>query len=793
MNVPKGRALLFGQKGSVSMKKRPVAASPQASVDPGARSAAAVAVTKTIAHGPAMMSLSVEHMTLKLNARKGRIASLKVHGLEFLAAEGSEFCRFQTRNVTGAPRCLGDANAAAITLRKTRTNEIRARLCFDRQYFPSGHFEVELRIRALASGSLSCRLVFHNTTGEALEWIEVLGMSLKKDFVEEGGPARLFWPGQEGALVEGATTRKGSWMQNRPLSYPTPGWGGYYPGPTQMQFMAYTRGDRGLYIAAHDPGCNTKQIDYTITEHGVRPGFIHFCAAAGERRFALDYAMILTPFRGDWHDAAELYRKWVKATLPGLPPKTARNRRLPAWVLDAPLVVTYPLRGAGHHAGPLEPNEYAPPTRALPALRRLAEQLDTKLLVLLMHWEGTAPWSPPYGWPPLGGEADMRRFARELHKDGHQLGLYCSGTAWTQIASTGNNRYDRTDEFRRKRLGRFMCTGPRGEMYSAICNDDSIRWGYDICSATEFASEALTREAVKIAQAGVDYIQLFDQNLGCASHLCYSPNHGHPPGPGPWQGVSMNKLLRQITATLRRKKLPTVLGCEAAAAEPYIAELPVNDLRALINWEVGIPVPAYAYVYHEYTANFFGNQCGILDQLDEKKSPLNWHLRSAQAFISGDMLTAVLKSGGEITWGWCVKWDVAPPPQKSVMDFTRRLLQWRRGPASPFLVYGQMLKPFEIHGGATDPIHLRRGMSVRLPAIMTSRWRSPDGREAQVLANWTDRPQTGRLVMDRVREFSLARSDQSEPLVGRGREVPLALAPFSVAMVEYRGGKTGKP
>lgn len=736
-----------------------------------------------------IIALSLEHVTLKVNAHQGRIVSLRVYGQEFLATAGSECCRFQTRNVAGAPRCLGDADATAITLRKTEANEIHARLRFDRPYFPKGHFEIEIRIRALASGSLSWSMVFHNTTGEALEWIEFPCLAFKNDFVEDGGTARLFWPGQEGAVVEGPSARKGSWLQNRLLGYPTPGWGGYYPGPAQMQFMAYTRGDRGLYIAAHDAGGNTKQIDYAVTEHGVRPSFIHFCSATTARRFALDYAMVLTPFRGDWHDAADLYREWVETTLPALPPRITQNRRMPAWVRDAPLVVTYPLRGLGHHAGPSEPNEYAPPTRALPALRRLAETLDTKLLVLLMHWEGTAPWAPPYVWPPLGGEAEMRRFARELHKDGHRLGLYCSGTAWTQIASTGNNRYDRTNEFRRQRLDRFMCTGPRGEMWSAICNDDSIRWGYDICSATEFAREALTGEALKIAQAGVDYIQLFDQNLGGSSHLCYSPNHGHPPGPGPWQGLSMHRLLRHINGTLRRKKLPTVLGCEAAAAEPYIAELPINDLRAFINWEVGIPVPAYAYVYHEYTANFSGNQVGILDQLDEKKSPLNWHMRSAQAFVSGDMLTAVLKGGGEITWGWCVKWDVTPPPQESAQAFLRRLLQWRRGAAAPYLVCGRMLKPFAIHGGATEPIHLRRGLSVQVPAIMTSRWRSPDGREAQLLVNWTDHPQPGKLVMDCIREFVLTQADRPQPLTGRSREVPLALPPFAVAMMEYPDAK----
>jgi len=85
-----------------------------------------------------------------------------------------------------------------------------------------------------------------------------------------------------------------------------------------------------------------------------------------------------------------------------------------------------------------------------------------------------------------------------------------------------------------------------------------------------------------------------------------------------------------------------------------------------------------------------------------------------------------------------------------------------------------------------EPLHLRRGVKSMMPAIMTSRWRAPDGREAQVFANWTDRPQKGRLILERVRRFTLTSSARPDVVTGKANAVALSLPPFSVAMLEYQ-------
>ncbi len=719
-------------------------------------------------------------LVLTLDPKTVRMLSLRVAGEEFLSPGGGALCRLQLLNAVGNPRRLSDSDARNRKFMKMARDTWRIRL----ERLADLDLAVELMLHVDATGAIQWRAGVENRTRERLEWIDFPSLSLRGDFVAQGGRARLFWPGNEGCLIEDPAIRQGSWFRYNAPQYPSPGLGGAYPGPCPMQFMAYFRAKLGLYIAAHDPDGHTKHIEFDLAHATVRPEFAHFTAGHGAGRLKLPYPMVLRAFKGDWYDAATLYRDWSLRHLKTLPATVRANQRFPAWVAEPPLVVIYPVTGRGSHSGPTRPNEYFPLKRALPALDGLAARLDTKLMALLMHWEGTAPWAPPYTWPPRGGAKAMERFAGELQRRGHKLGLYCSGTGWTQFANTGSGRYNREREFAKRKLARFMCRGPRHEMVSRNCNTDDLRWGYDICAATRFAREVMRAEALKIAAAGVDYIQLFDQNLGGGGMLCYSDVHGHPPGPGPWQRRAMSRMFADILRALRRAGRETVLGCEGTAAETFLGELPVNDLRWNFNFEIGTPVPAFSYVYHEYVRNFQGNQCIILDTLDEKRSPLNFFYRLAYSFAAGDALTVILKDGGEIHWGWCVSWDLRPPPQIAACAFIRDLLEWRREAARDYLVDGLMLKPFDLQGATLEPIYLRRGDALRIPAVLTSRWRSPSGGEAQICVNWTDRPRRVRVRGVWAEGCALRRAPRAAVSKVRGRSPILDLPPFAAALLE---------
>ena len=111
--------------------------------------------------------------------------------------------------------------------------------------------------------------------------------------------------------------------------------------------------------------------------------------------------------------------------------KLSENTELPRWYEDAPIVVSYPVRGL-FDTDEITPNKLFPYENAMPFIDELARKTNARIMVLLMHWEGTAPWAPPFVWPPYGGEEALRTFIDKLHAHGHLIGVYLSGIGFTE-------------------------------------------------------------------------------------------------------------------------------------------------------------------------------------------------------------------------------------------------------------------------------------------------------------------------------------------------------------------------
>ena len=552
--------------------------------------------------------------------------------------------------------------------------------------------------------------------GMLLEWFDGPQVCIAPD-------RTLYWP-----YIDGCEVTDYSRRVYRPMGYRErySGTGGsLYPGFAQMQFLAAYRDGRGLYFSAVDDRHTPKGVEWErVDDSAVRLSLQTFCGDLDkDSAWRPKFFYSLRPYEGGWMEACEIYRDWVY-TLPGFQKKPNR----PKWMYDPPVNLIYPVRGRGSdsNAREMKPNCYFPYVNAMSAVEKYSKLLDSRIMALLMHWEGTAPWAPPYVWPPYGGEKALAEFRDALHARGDLLGVYCSGTAWTQISSTVPE-YSLEQRFEDEHLGRFMMRGPKGEITATICNPGQRR-GYDMCLMEDWSVTTVVDEVGKMARFGVDYCQFFDQNMGGGWLLCYAKHHCHPRIPGAWATDGMVKLQKMLFESASMCGM--TLGCESAAATPYVQNLFYNDSRPLIDLRYGCrPVPGVSFVFHEWQCNFSGNMCGTA-----KCDPF-W--RWAYSFTQGDMLSLVLGEDDSLATAWCRPWSERFEEEEKLVKFVGRLNGMRRKHVS-FLLEGRMARPFldvesrrakiecEVWGG-------RSVVDVR--EILTSFWENAQGKRMTSFAS----------------------------------------------------------
>lgn len=710
------------------------------------------------------MNIQIKNTSIIISDSDGSILSYKIGDVEFMAPGAEKRPLFMLKLLMddGSPVYYSAKDAE-----KMYAKESGGKYILSYTGIASGKISAEVTVTPYEDGSVGWTMSADNGTNLILESMEVTMLTVPDALKAAGGDYKLFWPGLEGLVIDDAGLRDKTWIEYHELGIQSGTFSGYYPGSCTMQFMAYYNDNCGIYYAAHDATHNPKAVEYHLEEDGIHLELRKFCGGAMGKAH-MGYEVVTAPFVGDWHDAADIYRNWMEENVE-LPKKLYENEDMPKWLKDSPIVTLYPVRGTCD-TGDMSPNMYYPYKNALPYIDRLSEKTDSKLMALLMHWEGTAPWAPPYVWPPYGGEEQFRDFVSALHEKGHLAGVYCSGIAWT-TKSCLVPELDYSDKYDDK----LICTTPQGTHEQSWVIAPPIRHGYDMCPHSEKVDEIVSHEVVSIAKSGCDYVQFFDQNLGGAPSLCYARDHGHPPAPGQWENDDIIRIFKKTIADLNDAGLgKIIMGCECAAAEPFIKYLPFSDLRYPIGLITGNPVPAYAYLFHEYLNNFMGNQCACDNSIDRDKTPYSMLYRVAYSFAAGDLLTIVLRENGQISWAWGSPWDVAPPEQEPIFTLMKNLNLHRREFAD-YLHYGKMVKPKPVSGAGNKTLYRFKGDDITISSVLSTRWKSKDGKEMQVLVNWQKEHQTVSVDCKKV----YASPENSEDYSGS-----ITIAPLSAIWVE---------
>lgn len=705
-----------------------------------------------------MIECSGGDVLLIFDEIKGEIISLRHGSAEYISAP-TAVLEISLRTLGGDSVKLSTAELECIDVRKS-----------------DGLFSVTYKndvIKAVIGAEISDEIVWklkiEPAAAYTVEWANYPCIAVPNTLSGEEGGHKLIWGYNEGVLLDNLEDREKTYAYVEP-EYPLNGLAGIYPGAVEMQLMAYFNGEDGLYFAAHDKDDCMKGIDFYRAESGgIFLQFRHLCGVDFGEAYEMPYPMVMRFFEGGWQAAADIYKEWFEKTHDWT--AISEDGTLPEWYHRSPVVITYPVRG-GFDTDSMEPNKLFPYINILPHVERLERELQSKVLVLLMHWEGTAPWAPPIVWPPFGGEEALSELIAALHERDDVIGLYCSGIGWTLRSKLDD--YSTEEYYEKHHIEKEVCMPPKGGVPSSkICTGQ--REGYDLCPSRQFTADVMCGQVEKMAGAGVDYIQLLDQNHGGTPYFCYSREHGHPPVPGKWEVDAMKRLLERVN-----KQAPdTLLGCESAAAESYIPYLRFSDNRFNLNYLLGRQIPLYAYVYHKYVNNFMGNQVFTQGIIKHEKSPFNILERVAYAFTAGDFITLVLNENGEIMWNWGADPKDGIPPQQPVKELVRNLNCWRRN-YGKYLHTGDMCRGFEV---LCDENIIERnfvGKTVR-PKIHTSAWKAQDGSFGQFLVNYNEDKAVCSVRLSDKKFIMTAQNGERREICGI---TELEIPPLSAVLIE---------
>ena len=616
-----------------------------------------------------------------------------------------------------------------VKLRKkdNSTMYVSAKECYYAIYNEGAHhyhydfFDLSLYVKQVENG-LSFKVSIINYSDFLIEQVELMSFGVNaKLSEEEDGVGEIIIPYNEGALVKNMQKRESNTFHYREADYPSLGIYYVFPNMLCSQFMAYGYKNKGIYLGMHDPSRTPKHLDFKYEDNAIKLQLRTFTNCDYGQDYNMDFPCLLLIYEGDYYETFDIYRNWFKSHLPeGLKTIEEKYNEFPSWYHDSPLIITYPICGTKDSDKVMAPGKLYPYTNGLKVIDYFANKIDSKVMALLMQWESTAPWAPPYVWPPYGDINDFNNFVTSLHNNGHYIGLYTSGFGWTN--QSFRRDYNKEEEFNNNNLASIMCSNSDGYITSTVVTD--IRKGYDLCPSQKKSQELIINETNKMINANVDYIQVLDQNHGGCSYFCYSDKHGHIPAPGKWQINAVNNLLEQIELK------NCLLGCESAASEPFIKNLSFSDNRLILNQYVGEAIPLYSYIYHEYVNNFMGN--GICNVIQNHEYSMPYRL--AYSFLCGDLLALVIDDEGKIHTSWCID-DIVD--EEIPLSFIKTLMSYRKDTYyGKFLHMGKMIKPIKFQCEDQKFDNELYGFNFIFPSVLSSAYMYR-GENIQFLVNYT--------------------------------------------------------
>ena len=433
--------------------------------------------------------------------------------------------------------------------------------------------------------------------------------------------------------------------------------GNYPDGWCCMQFMAaYREGDgaTGLYVGLHDPWGSTKHLELKSapTSRVVRLAFEVPASDLNQagNDLALNGEAVWQLLRGDWFDAARLYKTWAQKDARWWPRLTRDGRTdTPLWMRE---LSAWVMTGGA-------------PGECVPGVKRFRETLGVPVG---FHW---------YNWHQIPFDNDYphyfptkTNFARgvaELQEAGVFVMPYINGRLW-------DSKDRGAEDFEFSRVALSAATKQEnGEPYlesygSKETNGQPVRLGV-MCPTTRLWQDKV-RGIVRRLQRDEGTRGVYvDQVAAAAPTLCMDPGHGHPLGGGHWWSEGYWDLLQGI----RREMPPDRMLTTECNGEPFIRWF---DGYLTWHWQHDGQVPAFPAVYGGAIQMFGRAYRGGATK------DLALRMKAAQQMVFGEQI------------GW---FDPAQASEPQNLEFLRKAIH-TRWDFRRYFHAGEMARPPRLDG-----------------------------------------------------------------------------------------------
>jgi hypothetical protein len=475
--------------------------------------------------------------------------------------------------------------------------------------------------------------------------------------------------------------QRGVW--SRPFSF-----SGTYPnGWCAMQFLAAYRESgppTGLYFAMHDPWGGTKDLALK-SDPATRTVRLSFDLPAPDlgragNDFVLEGEAVWQLLRGDWFDAAMIYKRWAQREAKWWPRLKREGRAdTPRWMRD---LNVWTMTGGA-------------PDECVGRVKKFREFLD---LPAGFHW---------YNWHQIPFDNDYPHYFPT--KAGFSEGVAGLKSAGVFVMPYINGRlwdsHDRgAEDFQFSRLALAAATkqedgSPYLETYnSKETNGQPVRLGV-MCPATPLWQNTVSNIVLRLlGECGTSAVYI-DQVAAASPTLCQDPAHGHPLGGGHWWNESYWKMLEAI----RRTMPPGSALTTECNAEPFIRWF---DGYLTWHWQFPGQVPVFPAIYGG-TVQMFG--------------------RAYRGGATKD-LALRMKAGQQLVYGEQLGWlDPAVVKEPENADFFRKLARLR-AQFSRYFSAGEMARPPRL-SGSVPTVRADWQWSgewwVTTDAVLTGAWQLP--------------------------------------------------------------------